>query len=80
MWRRRVGEVAGDFGGEVARRGDHDGGQGVAGGRYAGNQRRRRGRVGRPGLRAVGRSEKSDLPDLRVADGAGNAAGLHFGG
>lgn len=74
-----MGEVAVEVGGEMARRRDHDGGQGVAGGRNVGNGRGGGGRVGRTRERAVGRSEESDLPDLGVADGAGNAAGIHLG-
>lgn len=71
MW-----EVAGEVG---ARRRDHDGGQGVAGGRNAGDRRRRGGRVGWTRQRAVRRGEESDLTDLGVANGARNTAGIHPG-
>lgn len=68
----------GVVGGEVSRRRDHDGGQGVAGDR--------RGKSGLPWRtrhRFIGWAhwcEEPDMPDFRVGYSSGQPAGVHFEG
>lgn len=63
----------------MARRGNHDGGEGVAGGRNAGDDGMRFGgdRVGLVSRIGLGRCEETDLPDLRIDNGARVPTRLH---